>query len=74
MKTPKPDPLKPPIGLLVKLGSIVVHVDEMLSPDGHEFDRGAVEIGMADSELKAWIAAMTKLAMLPVKRRKEQGK
>ena len=62
------DPLKPSVSLLVKLGSIVVHAEEMLSPDGHAFDRTAIQSGLQDAELQEWIAAMTKMAMLPVKR------
>ena len=64
----KTDPLKPNTALLVKLGSIAVHVDEMLSPHGHQFDRTALDLLLADGDVKAWIAAMTKMAMLPVKR------
>jgi len=65
-----PPELTPPIPLLVKLGSIAVHVDEMLSVHGHEFDKVALQQLLADAEVKEWIAAMTKLAMLPVKRNK----
>lgn len=63
------NPLKDlPVSLLVKLGSIAVHADEMLSPGGHHFDRVALEQLVADQEVKAWIAAMDKLAMIPKKR------
>lgn len=62
------DPLKPSIKLLVKLGSIAVHADEMISPSGHDVDKIALEQGLADQEVKDWVAAMTKMAMLPVKR------
>ncbi len=34
--------LEPDASLLCKLGSIVVHVEEMLAPGGHEFDRQAL--------------------------------
>lgn len=63
------DPLKPPASLLVKLGSIAVHVDEMLSPDGHAFDREAIKSLLTDPEVIEWTAAMDKLAFLPKKRR-----
>lgn len=54
--------------LLCKLGSIAVHAEELLSPDGHEFDREVLRALLADEEVKAWLADMTKLAMVPVKR------
>lgn len=62
------DPLKPSIRLLVKLGSIAVHVDEYLSPQGHEFDKEALRQLLADQEVSAWIAEMGRQAFLPVKR------
>lgn len=62
------DPLKPSITLLVKIGSIAVHIDEILSPDGHIFDRHALESLQADPEVKEWIEQMTQMAFLPVKR------
>lgn len=65
----KNDPLKnPSITLLVKLGSIVVHIDEMLSDTGHHFDIGVIQSLLLDSEVKLWIAGMSKLALLPTKR------
>jgi hypothetical protein len=64
------DPLIPPLGLLVKLGSIVVHVDEMLSPLGHGYDKLTVQASLQDPEVREWIAEMTRQALLPVKRGK----
>lgn len=61
--------LSPSVTLLVKLGSIVVHADEFTSPGGHEFDLSTMRQLIADPEVAAWIAAGTKSAMLPVKRR-----
>jgi len=60
--------LCPPAALLAKIGSIVVHADEMLSMDGHEFDRHALQSLLADPEIQAWLKEMGKLAMIPVKR------
>lgn len=37
------DVLKPSVGLLVKLGSALVHIEEYLSPHGHPYDRDALE-------------------------------
>lgn len=62
------DPFKPPITLLVKLGSIAVHLEEILSPSGHIFDRHALQTLWDDEEVKEWLAQMNKMAMLPVKR------
>lgn len=60
--------LQPSVGLLVKLGSVIVHADEFTSPSGHEFDLHAMKQLLADPEVVAWIAAGTKAAMLPLKR------
>ncbi len=62
------DPLKPPITILIKLGSITVHVDEMLSAHGHDFDRIAIESLLSDPELVEWLKQMTSLALLPLNR------
>ena len=62
------DPLKPKATLLVKLGSLAVHVEEMLSPKGHHFDKSVIDALLKDSELKTWIKQMSKLGFMPVKR------
>lgn len=62
------DPLKPSMNLLVKLGSIVVHTEEMLSPTGHPFDKNAVDLLLRDSEVKGWLRRMGDMALLPVRR------
>jgi len=74
--------MKPDIGLLIKLGSIVVHAQEMLEQKevkhlfasiSHlapsQFDRAAIEVLLGDSRVVEWIEEMTKQAFLPVKRR-----
>lgn len=63
-----PDPLKPTLSLLTKLGSLVVHMEEIMSPTGHVFDRAAIEQLLNDTEVKFWLARMDDLALLPVKR------
>lgn len=60
--------LAPSATVLVKLGSIAVHVEEMLSKNGHEVDRIALDQLLADPELKVWMSAMNSMALLPVKR------
>ena len=62
------NPLTPNAGLLAKLGSLIIHAEEMLSPAGHGVDKVALEAGIADPEVQAWLAEMRALAMLPVKR------
>lgn len=62
------DPLKPEVSLLVKLGSIVVHVEEMESPDGHHLDKAALKTVLEDEEVKAWLEQMDAMALIPKKR------
>lgn len=63
------DPMSPSMGLLCKLGSIVAHVEEGTSAGGHQFDWGAVAALLKDHDVQAWMGAMQKLALLPLKRR-----
>lgn len=62
------DPIHPPIGILITLGSLAVHIDEYLSPGGHPIDRQVIETMLQDRDLKEWLSQMDKLAFLPVKR------
>ncbi len=62
------DVLKPSISLLSKLGSIAVHVEELLSPNGHEFDRIELKKLMVDPEVIEWLKEMDKEALVPKKR------
>lgn len=55
---PVVDPQKPDLRLLAKLGSIVVHVEEMLSDATHEFDVAAVRALVQDADVQAWLKAM----------------
>jgi hypothetical protein len=57
---------KPSLSLLVKLGSIVVHIEEMLSPTGHGYDKIVLAQLLKDEEVQAWIKMGGPL--LPVKR------
>lgn len=63
------DPFKEPLpaSLLAKVGSILVHADELLSADGHEFDSAAMRALIADADVKASIASLGPL--VPVKRK-----
>jgi hypothetical protein len=62
------EPLKPGQSLLCKLASITVHCDEMMSSDGHEYDKIALSMAVNDPEVREWIDKMTKMGMAPVKR------
>ena len=66
--TQNANPLKPPITLLVKLGSIAIHIEELASPSGHHFDKIAVASLLNDPEVKDWLAQMNAMAMIPRKR------
>jgi hypothetical protein len=62
----KPNPEKPTLSLLVKLGSIAVHAEELLSPKGHPVDKIALQSLLTDPEVKQWLKDMG--AFMPVKR------
>jgi hypothetical protein len=62
------DTFAPPIGLLCKLGSIVVHVDEGCGEGGHAFDWSAVGSLIADREVQDWLASMDAKGFLPKRR------
>lgn len=62
------DPLKPTATLLIKLGSLAVHAEEFLSPNGHPFDRTSVYMLLNDPEVAEWLQQMDKMAFLPKKR------
>ena len=54
----------PSLSVAVKLGSIAVHVEEMLSPTRHRYDVSALSTILEDAELRAWLDEMGKLALL----------
>lgn len=60
--------LNPSPNLLCKLGSIIVHADELLSPHGHHFDLAALQALIDDPEVAGWIAEMGEMALVPLKR------
>ena len=65
----RPDnPLKPSASLLIKLGSVIIHQEEMMSKKGHQFDKAALDTVRNDPEVIEWLATMTQMAFLPVKR------
>jgi hypothetical protein len=54
------------LSLLVKLGSIAVHADEMLSPDGREVDKHTLRGLLAEPDVVQWLK--DNAVMLPRKR------
>ena len=66
--TPTYDPLRVGVSMAVKLGSIAVHAEELISPHAHQYDVAALRSLLEDAEVKQWLEAMGKMAFLPVKR------
>lgn len=62
------DPLSPSAVLLTKLGSALVHAEELIEPGAHPFDLGSLKSLLADPEVVAWREGMDALARLPKKR------
>jgi len=60
--------LTPSLRTLVKLGSLVVHIEESMSDDGHLFDTIVIKGLLDDPDLVAWLDTMRASALLPVKR------
>jgi len=56
------------IGLLAKLGSLAVHVEEAIGPRGHPFDIEACRGLVADPEVQALLSRLAKMSLLPVRR------
>lgn len=62
------DMLHPSPALLCKLASIIVHADEYLSEDGHQFDLDALKSSLHDPEVTQWLDAMSAASLAPRKR------
>lgn len=62
------DPFKPSLTLLIKLGSMIVHYQEFLSPTGHPIDKQEAENLAGQPDVQEWFAQMNKQAFLPLKR------
>ena len=56
------------IRTLSKLGSIIIHVDEGLSQEGHPFDLEAIKALINEPNVRAWLKDMDKAALLPLRR------
>jgi hypothetical protein len=64
----KYNPLIPSPSLLTKLGSIIVHQQELHSSSGHYVDEVSLNALLSDDEVKMWMEEMGKRALLPLKR------
>lgn len=62
------DVLKPTPQLLIKLGSIITHYEELNSPHGHALDQSTIDALMKNEDVIEWFEGMRKMAFLPVKR------
>ncbi len=62
------DAMNPKLSVLVKLGSLLMHYQEFLSPQAHHTDRLAIQTLEKDHEVIEWVKAMQDLSLLPVKR------
>jgi hypothetical protein len=67
-RLPSAEVMRPSPPLLVKLGSIIVHAEELASPEGHQFDLATLQHLLADPDVKAWMKEMDRLTLLPRKR------
>lgn len=65
--------LAPSPQLLCKLGSIAVHARELCSPDGHAFDKVALEALLKEVEVRAWLDEMDAAALLPRERSRDKA-
>lgn len=55
--------------LAAKIGSVLVHVDEAISADGHLFDWEATRALLGDAAVLEWLRALQKMALVPMKRK-----
>lgn len=60
--------LTPSISVGIKLASIAVHADEATSGAGHPLDVAAIRGLLTDPEVVAYLAVLSEMALLPVKR------
>jgi hypothetical protein len=56
------------IALQAKAGSLLAHVEEMLSPGGHPLDAEATLALLADPEITTWMDSLRDQSLLPVRR------
>lgn len=54
--------------LIIKLGSIITHYEELNSPGGHPMDQTAIDSLMANADVVECFENMRKAGFLPTKR------
>lgn len=54
--------------LLIKLGSIAIHIEELLSPKGHELDKEALKTLLEDKEVRIFLEDPKMKVFFPIKR------
>jgi len=62
--------INPDMQTLVKIGSILSHVEEIMTSQGHKFDVVAIKSLIEDEDVQKWLSTMRKMALLPKKREK----
>lgn len=62
------DVLNPKASLLIKLGSLIVHYQELNSSNGHPLDKAAIDSIESDNDVREWLKTMDELALTPKKR------
>lgn len=62
------DGLQPSASVGIKLASLAVHANEMLSSGGHAFDAETIRSLLRDPEIVAYLDVLRPLALLPVER------
>lgn len=60
--------MTPSFSVAVKLASVAVHAEELISPTGAELDAAAIRGLLADPDVAAYLDTLSSLALLPVKR------
>lgn len=58
----------PSKAVVIKLGSIARHAQELLGPSGHPVDEQAIKALLADPEIVEWMEQADAMALLPVMR------
>lgn len=58
------------VAATAKIASILAHLEEFASEDGHPFDRTAAVALLADPEVQAFIEAARARGLVPLRRRR----
>lgn len=61
--------MEKPTSLLIKLGSLAIHVEEMFGSNGHQFDVEVIKTLLNDAEIRDFLDNPEMAVFLPIKRR-----